>query len=367
MRTVPKVALPLTRFAVSPETAFFGSRLQRILPDSQCRRGLSSCRFCLSESTEDSADNSGTCAQFVSVPPFDEIDTRGWGVSPCGLLKDSRGFVSRGSRGDHGYLSRSIRGKQRLVHRVVAETFLQKEKRRLQRQWPGERLDVDHIDGKRQHNAVTNLQWMTRKDHAKKTAAGLVRPRPLNAGGRAVLAVNVKTGEERRFPTVAAFTQFVGIFGATMRRKRWGPIKGWGVFREAPERVEGERFRRLAFLDETVGRTVQAYVSNQGRVRHENGRVTWGVDNGNSKYKRVGVGGRGNSNFLVHRLVAEVFHSRQKAKLIAEGHPAESLQVDHIDGCPTNNKAENLQWMTPSMHARKTAEMTRIKRQHRTE
>uniref|UniRef100_A0A0G4I0U4 HNH nuclease domain-containing protein n=1 Tax=Chromera velia CCMP2878 TaxID=1169474 RepID=A0A0G4I0U4_9ALVE len=328
------------------------------------RQRFSSCQFCQKGSDTDASDETCAVSNFLPVPSFDGVDTTGWGVSRCGHVRDSRGAVSRGySRGRHvegDYLSSHVRGKKKPVHRIVAETFLQEQKEQLQQRYPGERFDVDHIDGNKQNNAVSNLQWMTRKDHAKKTVFTLVRPRPLSTQGRAVLAVNAKTGEERRFPTFDSFAKFVGIFNRLLYGKvgRW-TIKGWRIFREPPEKLEGEKFRRMAFLDEGAGRTVRAYVSSHGRVRHENGRVTWGSQG--TMYRVVGIAKR--PNLFVHRLVAEVFHAGAKAKLIADGNPSESLQVDHIDGCPTNNRADNLQWMTPSMHAKKTAEVTRRRRQ----
>uniref|UniRef100_A0A0G4FLA1 HNH nuclease domain-containing protein n=1 Tax=Chromera velia CCMP2878 TaxID=1169474 RepID=A0A0G4FLA1_9ALVE len=324
------------------------------------RQRFSSCQFCQKEMATDPTNQTCADSNFVSVPSIDGAISTGWRVSRCGLVRDSKGAVSRGSEGRAGYLSSNIRGKKKFVHRIVAETFLPGEKQLLRQRHPDEIFDVDHIDGNKQNNAVSNLQWMTRKEHARKTASDLIRPRPLSTKGRAVLAVNAKTGEERRFPTLDSFAKFVGIFNRLLYKKvgRW-TIKGWRIVAEPPEKLEGEKFRRMAFLDEGAGRTVRAYVSTHGRVRHENGRVTWGC--WVSGCRVVGIAKR--SNLLVHRLVAEVFHAGAKAKLTADGNASESLQVDHIDGCPTNNRADNLQWMTPSMHAKKTAEVTRRRRQ----
>lgn len=88
-------------------------------------------------------------------------------------------------------------------------------------------------------------------------------------------------------------------------------------------------------------------VSSLGRVRSVYRRVRIG------KYGHRVVGGRvlnptvkketgyaqiciGGKSVLVHRLVARVF---------CEGY-VEGLVVDHIDSCKTNNRAENLRWVT---------------------
>ena len=54
-------------------------------------------------------------------------------------------------------------------------------------------------------------------------------------------------------------------------------------------------------------------------------------------YKRID-GKRHNETFMVHRLVASAFI----------GKPSGKTQVNHIDGCKTNNHADNLEWCTQS-------------------
>lgn len=97
-------------------------------------------------------------------------------------------------------------------------------------------------------------------------------------------------------------------------------------------------------------------VSNLGRVKSKGGEVP--VPNGGTRiwperimklgrtnfgYLKVGLRTNdGEKVYFVHRLVAEVFSDNPYGK----------LQVNHIDGDKTNNKADNLEWVTPSENTR---------------
>ncbi len=56
-----------------------------------------------------------------------------------------------------GYRIVRIEGKVRLVHRLIAETFLPN---------PEQKPTVDHIDRDRENNSLENLRWATAKEQA---------------------------------------------------------------------------------------------------------------------------------------------------------------------------------------------------------
>lgn len=55
-------------------------------------------------------------------------------------------------------LSKKGKGKQFFVHRLVAETFLDRKDKSLQ---------VNHIDGRKENNHLANLEWVTAKENTQ--------------------------------------------------------------------------------------------------------------------------------------------------------------------------------------------------------
>ena len=76
-----------------------------------------------------------------------------------------------------------------------------------------------------------------------------------------------------------------------------------------------------------------AQVSSHGRFRDTRGKVKSPIAM-KSGYKTVGVQGK---HHLMNRLVCGAFHGPA---------PSPAHEVDHIDGDPGNNRAENLRWVT---------------------
>lgn len=92
------------------------------------------------------------------------------------------------------------------------------------------------------------------------------------------------------------------------------------------------------------GKTTTRTINGVEQERHWRGR-TLKQKTDKSGYKRVSLWrGKVHRDFLVHRLVCDAFHWNPELK----------PDVNHIDGNPANNRAENLEWATPKenlMHA----------------
>lgn len=81
-------------------------------------------------------------------------------------------------------------------------------------------------------------------------------------------------------------------------------------------------------------------ISNFGNVKNTKTQKILLGDTNNIGYRRVTLYSPVRKRFFIHRLVALHF---------CEG-ASEDLVVNHIDGDKTNNKAENLEWVTRSQN-----------------
>ena len=82
------------------------------------------------------------------------------------IRKNSTRKILTPSKMRNGYLLINLftgdgRRKKELVHRLVALTFLANEDRLP---------EVNHIDGVRDNNVLTNLEWVTRKENVHKSS-----------------------------------------------------------------------------------------------------------------------------------------------------------------------------------------------------
>lgn len=75
-------------------------------------------------------------------------------VSTDGHIRNAKtGCILHEFVGKDGYLRTQFDGKSRLIHRVVAKTFIEN---------PGNLSEVNHISGCKADNSVNNLEWCSR-------------------------------------------------------------------------------------------------------------------------------------------------------------------------------------------------------------
>ena len=118
----------------------------------------------------------------------------------------------------------------------------------------------------------------------------------------------------------------------TKRSKRRKPVT-------VRENMELAKEKWVKFRDTNV------FVSNQGRLRRGSTISTGNMDG--SGYLRTSIDGK---QMLVHRVVAEVFHG-----------PKLLFHVDHINKKRDDNRACNLEWVTPYENNRRARSVKRSK------
>ena len=102
-------------------------------------------------------DQDDTNITWKDIPPQLINGENGYKISIEGHVQNKTGRIGLGSIKHHsGYVPINIGLKQYLVHRLVAQVFINN---------PENKPQVDHIDGNRQNNKVENLQWVTSSEN----------------------------------------------------------------------------------------------------------------------------------------------------------------------------------------------------------
>lgn len=123
-------------------------------------------------------------------------------ISESGLLyKLDFSGIATGSKKDNGYIRCTLNSKDKredkFIHRLVAEAFIPN---------PENKAEVNHIDGDKTNNHVSNLEWNTRSEN------GIHKYQVLgckNGSEKLVKVTNIETKEFFEFESISKAEDFI--------------------------------------------------------------------------------------------------------------------------------------------------------------
>lgn len=192
------------------------------------------------------------------------------------------------------------------------------------------KMQIDHIDGKKLNNHISNLQALTPAEHRVKT---LKQNAPLVMVNRrrAVIGCELATGIQTEYASAAVAAQLIPSIRhdciCACLCLRASTHKGYRFWYKENKLLPGEIWCSL--YDPQYNRL---RISSLGRLQYWDERVSSGYLHGD--YLVTSVGGH---RHRVHRLMCLAFYGPA---------PSADHTVDHIDRCKTNNTIDNLRWAT---------------------
>jgi len=254
-------------------------------------------------------------------------------VSSFGRVQYVSGSIGLGCLHPNGYRVTRAGGRQRYVHRLVAEAFLG-DPPSLQH------CQVNHKDGDRDNNRVTNLEYVTRSQNIRhsycinpsRRHGGLLLAKPMR--GRLV-----GTDVWNWYPSIVEASRQLNVQRSHVTSCCRGSRRQTGGYEfkyanvDVMDTAPGEQWRQAVHPD-TGESLLNWMVSSEGRVQ-SSGRVAGLGTRCDSGYFKIQVN---RQKISVHRIVARVF--------IGPPLDPEHREVNHVDGDPGNNQVGNLQWVS---------------------
>ena len=197
-------------------------------------------------------------------------------------------------------------------------------------------LCVFHLDGDRYNNRLENLEWRDKANVA-------------TSHGRPSCPIRISSQTaEIEFDSVLSSMEFLSSFDIIVSSKS---VLSWCRNKETRhgftfayqdekryinriEDLKNERWKLLMTRGQNTKRWTTYFASSFGRIKsfRSSGRETLLALQRDCGYSTITIAGR---TMFVHHIVAKLFIDN----------PSNHEMIDHIDGSPQNNTAENLRWV----------------------
>ena len=254
--------------------------------------------------------------------PLDILNLPRYEVSNTGIVRNKKSkYILKIGKDSNGYSTVSLqvgekerKSKELLLHRLVAIGHIEQDNKDAQ--------TVDHIDQDKSNNNKENLRWATHKEQAKN------RPKAKKGcNARSIIQKNLDGTIINIFKTTIEATTKLQMHSLTIKKYALNNTgrNGYTLHYVEDKKEDNELWIEL----KTTAGTIE--ISNKGRRKMENGRLSYGNKMNGYLSTRIN-----NKSFYLHRLIAQAFcDGFQEGKV-----------VNHKDHNKTNNKADNLEWCT---------------------
>lgn len=145
-------------------------------------------------------------------------DTSNYYVSSLGRFKNSKGIIMKDYKPHHsGYIYVRVNKDKYALHRLVAFTFLEN---------PENKSFVNHIDGNKTNNVLTNIEWNTPREnnlHSHKFG--------LNKGSkRKITQYDLEINKIKDFNSIIEASKFLNISQSNIKAVLYNKQKTAGGF-----------------------------------------------------------------------------------------------------------------------------------------
>ncbi len=229
-----------------------------------------------------------------------------------------------------------------MIHRLIADTFIDNDD-------PDNKKMVNHKDGNKLNNHVSNLEWTTAGEnnlHAIKTGLRKIHTRPI--------IITDSEGDSFEYQTHEEAAKCAKINSRTIRDALKNGTKpfGWSIVykntKDIKVNVDLSEFKTIIkYPNYMINPSGDIYGKTSKRIlqikpKNANGYLVLSLRDNIKKNKRVQI--------YLHKILAETFIPN----------PNKLPEVNHIDHNKSNCSLENLEWCDRATNMRKCAEFIRL-------
>lgn len=242
------------------------------------------------------------------------------------------------------------------LHRLVALTFLKKEMEEKQKEFPNEKLEVNHIDGDKTNCRVDNLNWQTHSENVKHAWETKLIDRSKAKTSRKIQYVDENGVKGKIFDSLNDAAKHFNIHRTSINRLMNGSKKP----RYFQKRQSCGRNKKIWInfvyadfpeIENEIWKTHPVHrnyaVSTEGRVKNlQFNRLIGKKKTDYGRYNRVKIRVDDKvKSIAVHRLVVETFMSLSYYLKLNE-YPDKLIVVNHKNHITKDNRLVNLEWKT---------------------